>query len=393
MALVTTKDFSTLPVGRLGLIPLQSCSTLGSKVNDWLVKWRAERQYPGMDSFAFEGYKRDSYIIEAKNPRFGSGEAKCTINESVRGDDIYVMVDVTNYSLSYPIGPYTNLMSPDDHFQDMKRVIAAIGGKARRVNVIMPYLYESRQDKRVGRESLDCALMLQELVDMGVSNILTFDAHDPRVSNSIPLHGFDSFMPTYQFLKALVNSVPDFVIDNDHLMIISPDEGAMSRAVYFSNILGVDMGMFYKRRDYSTIVNGKNPIVAHEFLGSDLKGKDLIVIDDMISSGESMLDTAKELKDRGAKNVVVCCTFGLFTDGLEKFDDFNSQGYFDYVITTNLNYRSPELLKRSWYIEADMSKFTAAIINTLNHDVPIGNSLSPTEKIQTLLKKHKEQFE
>ena len=389
MAQVNTKDFSTLPVGRLGLIPLQSCSSLGAKVNDWLVKWRAERQYPGMDSFAFEGYKRDSYIIDAKTPRFGSGEGKCIINESVRGDDIYVMVDVTNYSLSYPIGPYTNLMSPDDHFQDMKRVIAAVGGKARRVNVIMPYLYESRQDKRVGRESLDCALMLQELVDMGVSNILTFDAHDPRVSNSIPLHGFDSFMPTYQFLKALVNSVPDFVIDNDHLMIISPDEGAMGRAVYFSNILGVDMGMFYKRRDYSTVVNGKNPIVAHEFLGDDVKGKDVIIIDDMISSGESMLDVAKQLKEREAGRVFVCTTFGLFTDGLAKFDEYYEKGYISKVVTTNLNYRPQELLTRPYYQEADMSKFLASIIDALNHNVSISSVQSPTDKIHKLLEKYK----
>ena len=302
------------------------------------------------------------------------------------------MVDVTNYSLTYQLCGEVNHMSPDNHYQDLKRLIGSCRG-ARRVNVVMPFLYEGRQHKRTRRESLDCALALEELIDMGVSNIITFDAHDPRVQNAIPLHGFDNFTPPYQFIKALLKKEPNMIIDKDHLMAISPDEGAMGRAVYFANNLGIDMGMFYKRRDYSTVVNGKNPIVAHEFLGANIKGKTVIIIDDMISSGESMLDTAKELKDRGAKNVVVCCTFGLFTDGLEKFDDFNSQGYFDYVITTNLNYRSPELLKRSWYIEADMSKFTAAIINTLNHDVPIGNSLSPTEKIQTLLKKHKEQFE
>ena len=390
MAQVTTKDFSTLPVGRLGLIPLQSCSSLGAKVNDWLVKWRAERQYPGMDSFAFEGYKRDSYIIDAKTPRFGSGEGKCTINESVRGDDIYVMVDVTNYSLSYPIGPYTNLMSPDDHFQDMKRVIAAVGGKARRVNVIMPYLYESRQDKRVGRESLDCANALHELIDMGVENIITFDAHDPRVQNAIPLSGLDNFMPTYQFVKALFKHDNTLKIDKDHLMVISPDEGAMSRAVYLANNLGVDMGMFYKRRDYSKVINGRNPIVAHEFLGSSVEGKTVIVVDDMIASGESMLDTAKELKERKAEKVVVCCTFGLFTAGFEKFDEFYQKGYIDSVVTTNLNYRSPELFTKEWYVEADMSKYIAAIINSLNHDVSIGNSLSPTDKIQKLIRKYNE---
>ena len=388
MAQVNTKDFSTLPVGRLGLIPLQSCSSLGAKVNDWLVKWRAERQYPGMDSFAFEGYKRDSYIIEAKTPRFGSGEGKCTINESVRGDDIYVMVDVTNYSLSYPIGPYTNLMSPDDHFQDMKRVIAAVGGKARRVNVIMPYLYESRQSKRIGRESLDCASALQELTKMGVENIITFDAHDPRMQNAIPLSGFDNFMPTYQFLKTLCASVDDFKIDNEHLMIISPDEGAMQRAVYFSNILGVDMGMFYKRRDYSTVVNGKNPIVAHEFLGDSVEGKDVIVIDDMISSGESMLDVAKQLKDRKAKRVIVCTTFGLFTDGLEKFDEFYEKEYIHKVITTNLNYKNPDILTRPYYLEADMSKYLASIMDILNHDLSVEKVRSTTEKINQLLRRY-----
>ena len=391
----TEGHFDTLPIGRLGLIPLNSSAALGKKVDDYLVSWRKGRGNEFAEKYvaAYEGYERDSYIIQSQVPRFGSGEAKGIINESVRGDDIYILLDVCNYSLTYSLCGYTNHMSPDDHFQDLKRVIAAIGGKARRINVIMPFLYEGRQHRRTKRESLDCALMLQELRDMGVSNFITFDAHDPRVQNAIPLHGFDNFTPPYQFIKALLKKEPNMIIDKDHLMAISPDEGAMGRAVYFANNLGIDMGMFYKRRDYSTVVNGKNPIVAHEFLGANIKGKTVIIIDDMISSGESMLDTAKELKDRGAKNVVVCCTFGLFTDGLEKFDDFNSQGYFDYVITTNLNYRSPELLKRSWYIEADMSKFTAAIINTLNHDVPIGNSLSPTEKIQTLLKKHKEQFE
>ena len=383
------EELTTLPVGRLGLVPLESCRSLGQKVDEWLVKWRKEREHSESDSFAFEGYKRDSYTIKVQNPRFGSGEGKCVITESVRGDDVYILVDVCNYNISYPIGKYTNLMSPDDHYQDLKRVIAAIGGKARRVNVIMPYLYEGRQSKRIGRESLDCALMLQELVDMGVSNILTFDAHDPRVSNSIPLHGFDSFMPTYQFLKALVNSVPDFVIDNDHLMIISPDEGAMSRAVYFSNVIGVDMGMFYKRRDYSTVVNGKNPIVAHEFLGDDVKGKDVIIIDDMISSGESMLDVAKQLKERGAGRVFVCTTFGLFTDGLAKFDEYYEKGYISKVVTTNLNYRPQELLTRPYYQEADMSKFLASIIDALNHNVSISSVQSPTDKIHKLLEKYK----
>ena len=388
MALVTTKDFSTLPVGRLGLIPLQSCSTLGSKVNDWLVKWRAERQYPGMDSFAFEGYKRDSYIIEAKNPRFGSGEAKCTINESVRGDDIYVMVDVTNYSLSYPIGPYTNLMSPDDHFQDMKRVIAAIGGKARRVNVIMPYLYESRQDKRVGRESLDCANALHELIDMGVENIITFDAHDSRVQNATPLHGFETVQPSYQFIKALLKNVDNLTVDADHLMVISPDEGALGRAVYYANVLGIDIGMFYKRRDYSRIVDGRNPIIAHEFLGANLEGKDVIIIDDMISSGESMIDVATELKRRKAGRIFVAATFGLFTNGMSKFDEAHEKGLIDKVLTTNLVYQPEDVLSRDYYVSVDMSKYIALLIDTLNHDQSISELLNPTERIQNILKKY-----
>ena len=385
----------SIPIGPLKIAALASCKDFAKKVDDYIVSFRqhdAEALAQRQSMLDFRGYDSKSYLLDFSCPRFGSGEAKCVLKESVRGSDIFAMVDVTNYSLTYQLCGEVNHMSPDNHYQDLKRLIGSCRG-ARRVNVVMPFLYEGRQHKRTRRESLDCALALEELIDMGVSNIITFDAHDPRVQNAIPLHGFDNFTPPYQFIKALLKKEPNMIIDKDHLMAISPDEGAMGRAVYFANNLGIDMGMFYKRRDYSTVVNGKNPIVAHEFLGANIKGKTVIIIDDMISSGESMLDTAKELKDRGAKNVVVCCTFGLFTDGLEKFDDFNSQGYFDYVITTNLNYRSPELLKRSWYIEADMSKFTAAIINTLNHDVPIGNSLSPTEKIQTLLKKHKEQFE
>ena len=390
MAQVNTKDFSTLPVGRLGLIPLQSCSSLGAKVNDWLVKWRAERQYPGMDSFAFEGYKRDSYIIDAKTPRFGSGEGKCTINESVRGDDIYVMVDVTNYSLSYPIGPYTNLMSPDDHFQDMKRVIAAVGGKARRVNVIMPYLYESRQDKRVGRESLDCANALHELIDMGVENIITFDAHDPRVQNAIPLNSFETVQPTYQFIKALLKNVPDLKVDADHLMVISPDEGAMNRTMYFSSVLGVDIGMFYKRRDYSVVVDGRNPIVAHEFLGSSVEGKDVMIIDDMISSGESMLDVARELKRRKARRVFCISTFGMFTNGLESFDKAYEEGLIYKVITTNCTYQRPDLFERPWYVSCDVAKYIALLIDSINHEASISAILNPHDRITKRLEEYKQ---
>ena len=309
------------------------------------------------------------------------------INASVRGSDLYIFADVTNYSLTYKLFGQENHMSPDNHFQDLKRIISATDGKAKRLNVIMPFLYEGRQHKRSGRESLDCALALQELADLGVSNIITFDAHDPRVQNAIPLIGFDTFMPTYQLLKAIIDTTPDFRIDSDHLMIISPDEGAMGRAVYFSTILGVDMGMFYKRRDYSVIVNGKNPIVAHEFLGSSVEGKDVVIVDDMISSGESMLDVAKQLKDRKARRVFVCTTFGLFTDGFEKFDEFYEKEYIYKVITTNLNYRDPELLTKPYYVEADMTKFTASIMDSLNHDISIEPIISPTGKIQKLLKK------
>lgn len=385
----TTKErcIETIPVGPLGLIALDSHKELGKKVNDYLVSWRQERNHEHKNSLSFQGYERDSYLINAEVPRFGSGEAKGVIRQSVRGADLYLLVDVCNYSMTYNLCGYTNHMSPDDHFQDLKRIIAAVGGKARRINVIMPFLYESRQHKRTGRESLDCALALKELSDMGVSNIITFDAHDPRVQNSIPLNGFDNFFPTYQFLKALIKSVPDLRVDNDHLMIISPDEGAMSRAVYFSNILGVDMGMFYKRRDYSTIVNGKNPIVAHEFLGDSVEGKDVVVIDDMISSGGSMLDVAKQLKERNAKRVFVCTTYGLFTDGLDKFDEYYEKGWLDRVITTNLNYRIPELLERPYYVEANMSKYLASIIDIINHDVSVEKVRSSNEKIMSLMEK------
>ena len=383
------KTIETIPVGPLGLIPLKSCSTLGAKVNDWLVEWRKERESEHKSTIAFAGYQRDSYIIDAKTPRFGSGEGKGTIESSIRGDDLYIMVDVCNYSLTYSLCGMTNHMSPDDHYQDLKRIIAAATGKARRINVIMPFLYESRQHKRTRRESLDCALALEELNAMGVTNIITFDAHDPRVQNAIPLSGFDSFDPPYQFLKALFREVPDIRPDKEHLMIVSPDEGAMHRAVYFSNVLGVDMGMFYKRRDYSTVVNGKNPIVAHEFLGDDVTGKDVIIVDDMISSGESMLDVAKQLKERNAGRVFVCTTFGLFTDGFDKFDEYYEKGYINKVVTTNLTYLPPVLYEKPYFVKADMSKFLALIIDSLNHDVTIGSVMNPTDKIHALLEKHK----
>lgn len=375
----------TLPVAPLKIAALEGCTELAKLVDSHIVNIRKNRSLQNDLPIEFKGYNSDSYLLNCRCPRFGSGEAKGVLGESVRGDDIFVMVDVSNYSLTYTVCGHENHMSPDDHFQNLKRVCSTSMAAAKRVNVIMPFLYEGRQHKRTRRESLDCALGLQELTDMGVSNIITFDAHDPRVVNSIPLRGFDNYMPPYQFIKAILDVDKDLKIDNENLMIISPDEGAMGRAVYFANVLGVDMGMFYKRRDYSTVVNGKNPIVAHEFLGTDVEGKDVIVVDDMISSGESMLDVAKKIKDRKARKVFICTTFGLFTDGLEKFDEYYKNGYFDYVITTNLTYRNPELLKREYYLEADMSRFLAIIIDTLNHDSSTGAVLSPTERIKQLV--------
>ncbi|MDO5362607.1 MAG: ribose-phosphate pyrophosphokinase [Eubacteriales bacterium] len=393
MAQVTTKDLTTLPVGRLGLIPLVSCKDLGDKVNDWLVKWRHERQHKELESFAFEGYQRDSYEIQVQNARFGSGEAKCSISESVRGDDIYIMVDVCNYSITYSIGQYTNLMSPDDHFQDLKRVIGAISGKARRINVIMPYLYESRQSIRQGRESLDCATALQELVNMGVENIITFDAHDARIQNATPLHGFETVQPSYQFIKALLKNEEGLHIDNDHFMVVSPDEGSMSRAIYLANILGVDMGMYYKRLDYSKLVNGRHPIAAYEFLGPNLKGKDVMLVDDMISSGSTILKIASLLKERGAGRIYICSTFGLFTNGLEKFDEAQKNGIFDKLLTTNLIYQAPELLARDYYITCDMSKYIALIIDTLNHDLSVSHLLNPVDRIKRCVNNYMAQYE
>ena len=392
MAQATTKELTTLPIGRLGLVSLESSRDLGNKVDNWLVQWRNERNYPQMDSFAFEGYQRDSFQVNVQNPRFGSGEGKCVISESVRGDDIYILLDVCNYSMTYSMGRFTNLMSPDDHFQDLKRVIAAIGGKARRVNVIMPYLYEGRQSKRVGRESLDCANALHELIDMGVENIITFDAHDARIQNATPLHGFETVQPSYQFIKALLQNEEGLRIDNEHFAIISPDEGSMSRAIYLANILGVDMGMYYKRLDYSTFVNGRHPIAAYEFLGSSLKGKDVILVDDMISSGNTVLKIASLLKERGAGRIYICSTFGLFTDGLAKFDEAHKNGVFDKMLTTNLVYQSPELLEKDYYITCDMSKYIALIIDTLNHDMSVSHLLNPVDRIKKLVNAYMEQY-
>lgn len=378
-----------LPIAPLKIVALEGCRDLAKEVDKYLVDFREKGNQEFQDTPNFHGYHEETYLLKRSCPRFGSGEAKGILYESVRGDDLFILADVMNYSLTYKVCGHENHMSPDDHYQDIKRIISAANGKARRINVVMPFLYESRQHKRSQRESLDCAFALQELIDMGVSNIITFDAHDPRVCNAIPLYGFDSFNPPYQYIKALSRAVPDLQIDKDHLMVISPDEGAMGRAVYFAGVLGVDMGMFYKRRDYSTIVNGKNPIVAHEFLGDDLHGKDVIIIDDIISSGESMLDVAHQIKDRGANRVFVCAAFGLFTDGLEKFDEYHEKGYISKVITTNLVYQSPELLSRPYYTEANMTKFLAAIIDCINHDVSTEHVNDPTERIQRLLKRMK----
>ena len=384
-----TRNLETIPVGSLGIIPLRGCESLAQRVDQYLVRWRTQRESEHKDSLAFAGYQRDSYILKSKVPRFGSGEAKGVILESVRGTDLYLLVDVTNYSQTYSLCGHENHMSPDDHYQDLKRIIAAVGGKARRITVIMPFLYESRQHKRTARESLDCALALQELVKMGVDNIITFDAHDPRVQNAIPLKGFETVQPAYQFIKGILREVKDLKIDAEHMMIISPDEGGTNRAVYLANVLGLDMGMFYKRRDYSKIVDGRNPIVAHEFLGSDVKGKDMIVIDDMISSGGSVLEVAAELKKRKANRVFICSTFGLFTNGMEKFDKAYEAGMFDFILTTNLVYQTPELLSKPYYINVDMSKYIALIIDNLNHDASLSDLLNPTGRINRLLAKYR----
>lgn len=383
------RNLETIPVGSLGMIALEGCKFLGEKIDRYLVKWRTERESEHKDSLAFSGYQRSSYLLNAKVPRFGSGEAKGVILESVRGTDLYLLVDVANYSLTYSLCGHENHMSPDDHYQDLKRIIAAVGGKARRITVIMPFLYESRQHKRTARESLDCALALQELVNMGVDNIITFDAHDPRVQNAIPLHGFETVQPAYQFIKGLLRHVKNLQIDSAHMMVISPDEGGMSRAIYIANVLGLDMGMFYKRRDYTRIVDGRNPIVAHEFLGTSVEDKDMIIIDDMISSGESVLEVATALKERKARKIFICATFGLFTNGLERFDKAYENKMIDKVLTTNLIYQTPDLLDREWYVNCDLSKYIAYLIDTLNHDASISDLLDPNERIQSVVARYK----
>ena len=383
---------NAMPVAPLGVIALDSMKGFGERINEYLIEFRSSVHNPFKNDPAFEDYLKDNYLIKHVTPRFGSGEGKAHVKESIRGKDLYILVDVCNHSLTYKMNGYENHMSPDDHYQDLKRVIAACSGHAHRINVIMPFMYESRQHHRSGIESLDCAYALEELHEMGVSNIITFDAHDPRVQNSIPLSGFDNYQPFAQFIQALINTENDMIIDKEHTIVISPDEGALDRAIYFATVMGVDTGMFYKRRDYSTIVNGKNPIVAHEFLGSDIEGKDIIIIDDMISSGESMLDTARQLKGMGASRVFICCTFGLFTNGLEGFDKAFAAGHFDRLITTNLTYLPPELYQKEYFSCADMCEFTASIIDFMNHSVSMTHVIEPAENIRALLAEHNKQI-
>ncbi len=374
-----------LPVAPLGLIGLPGAAALTEEVNEYISYTRQIDHNIVKTDPAFSGYVLDDYRIPVDLERMDTGEGRATLLGSVRGKDIYIFVDVTNHSITYKMNGFVNHMSPDDHFQDLKRVIAAIDGKARRIAVIMPFLYEGRQHARTGRESLDSALMFKELIDMGVSNFITFDAHDPRISSASPMSNFDNFTPPYQFLRSLMHSVPNLIVDKDHIVVISPDEGAVDRAVYFAGVIGADAGMFYKRRDYSTIVGGKNPIVAHEFLGSDLNGKDAIIIDDMISSGGSILDTSRQLKQKGAGRVFLCTTFGLFTDGMESFDKAYENGDFDKVVTTNLTYLPPEAFEKPYFVAADMSKYIATIVDFINHDAAITNVSTPTEKIHGIL--------
>ena len=386
----TENQKKPFPVAPLKIVYLNGSQEMAKAVDNSLVKSRKSLMSSLSFANVIQGYVEPSYIANAHYYRYGTGEGKVVLEDSVRGSDLFIIGDVTNYSVTYKVCGRINHMSPDNYFQDLKRVISAASGQAHRITVILPFLYESRQHRRSGRESLDCALALKELADYGVSNIITFDAHDPRVSDAIPLVSFDNFMPTYQFLKALLKAVPDLEFDKNHFMVISPDEGATDRAVYFSNILGADMGMFYKRRDYSKIVNGKNPIVAHEFLGDTVEGKDCVIIDDMIASGGSMLDVCKQIKARGARRVFICTTFGLFTEGIKKFDEYYEKGMFTKLITTNLTYRPPELLRREYYIQADMFDYMARIIDTLNHDqsmVAVKNTTSKiTNKLSEIMK-------
>ena len=387
MARITAEEVQTIPYGPLGIIALPGCEELAQKIDNYLVKWRKDQAEEHKDTIAFYGYQRDTYIIDTTIARFGSGEGKAVINESIRGYDLYIVVDCFNYSVKYKMYGMDVPKSPDDHFADLKRVISAASSKAKRINVIMPMLYEGRQHKRSSRESLDCAMALQELTTLGVENIITFDAHDQRVQNSIPHKSFENVMPTYQMIKALVNNVSDLHIDPDHLMVISPDEGAMHRCIYFATQLGVNLGMLYKRRDYTRVVNGRNPIVAHQYLGDSVEGKDIIIVDDMISSGESMLEVAKKLKELKANRIFVCTTFGLFASGLDVFDKAHEEGVFEKVFTTNGVYQTPELLSRDWYQSVELSKYLAYFLDTINHDLSVSSLLDCSQKINNILVK------
>ena len=381
-------NYNTIPVGQLGIVALPGCEELANKIDNYLIRWRFQRNSEHKDTLAFAGYERSTYLINMDFPRFGTGEGKAALNQTVRGYDIYILCDVFNYGVTYKMYGQTVPMSPDEHYANLKRAISAIEGKAKRVSVIMPMLYEGRQHKRSSRESLDCAMMLQELNSMGVENFITFDAHDPRVMNAIPLCGFESISPAYQVIKAADKNIPDIKIDKDHIMIISPDEGGMSRCIFYSTVLGLELGMFYKRRDYSRIVDGRNPIIAHEFLGDNIEGKDVIIVDDMISSGESMIEVATKLKELKAKRIFIFSAFGLFCNGLDGFDKAFEEGLIDRIFTTNLIYGTPELQKREWHVRVDMSKYLSYIIDTLNHDTSISDLLDPAEKINALLEKN-----
>lgn len=387
MARLTAQNVETIPYGPLGIIAMPGCEAFADKVDKYLVQWRKTQALEHQGSIAFYGYQRETYKIDISIPRFGSGEGKAVINETVRGYDLYIVTDCFNYSVTYKMYGMTVPKSPDDHYADLKRVISAASSKAKRISVIMPMLYEGRQHRRSSRESLDCAMALQELVGLGVENIITFDAHDQRVQNAIPHKSFENVMPTYQMIKAIVNTVDDLNVDKDHLMVISPDEGAMNRCIYFATQLGVNLGMFYKRRDYTKIVNGRNPIVEHQYLGDSVKNKDIIIVDDMISSGESMLEVASKLKDLGASRIFVCTTFGLFANGLDVFDKAYKDGIIEKVFTTNGVYQTPELLSREWYQSVELSKYVAYFLDTLNHDLSVSSLLNSSGKIDALLRK------
>ncbi|MCL2508603.1 MAG: ribose-phosphate pyrophosphokinase [Oscillospiraceae bacterium] len=380
------EEFSTIPVGPLGIIALPGCEELARKIDNYLVTWREERENEHKTSIAFAGYMKSSYLVNVTFDRFGTGEGKVVIRESIRGCDIFIVCDMFNHGETLKMYGVEIPMCPDAHYANLKRVISAIGGRARRITVIMPMLYEGRQHKRTSRESLDCADFLQELCHrMGVDNIITFDAHDPRVQNAIPLHGFENVQPAYQMIKALVNSVGDLKLDKEHMMVISPDEGGMYRCIYYATVLGLELGMFYKRRDYSVIIEGRHPIKAHEFLGANVEGKDVIIVDDMISAGDSVLDVSRKLKELGANRIFICCAFGLFCNGLDVFDNAYEARLIDRVFTTNLVYRTPELREREWYTEVDMSKYISFIMDKLNHDTSVSRLLDPSDRIKALL--------